>query len=179
MYADQWKQDERGWWCEKNDGTYYVNQWQWLDVNNDQIYERYYFGPDGYLLVNTNTPDGSIVNGDGAWVVNGVVQTMTLRDILLILVYDSAGNQYKDICCEYPGTQLIRASACFNSNNELEIDFLTKDSNGNTKYYFCEYNGDFSLKNVKNHKGSDNYLSYSITEVLGMELDTQQIQSWK
>ena len=74
-FAGQWKQDNIGWWWQNDDGSYPVNQWQWLDGNQDGVSECYYFGADGYMFVNTTTPDGYAVNVDGAWIVNGTVPT--------------------------------------------------------------------------------------------------------
>lgn len=72
-----WKQNENGWrYLTDNTGSaWYRSCWQWLDGNKDGIAECYYFGPDGYAYMNTTTPDGYEVNADGAWTVNGVVQT--------------------------------------------------------------------------------------------------------
>ena len=70
-YAGEWKQDAAGWWYESAGGSYLANQWEWIDG------KCYYFGADGYMLTNTTTPDGSAVNGDGAWVVDGKVQGQT------------------------------------------------------------------------------------------------------
>lgn len=74
-FAGQWKQDNTGWWWQDDDGSYPTSTWRWLDGNNDGIAESYYFGADGYMLTNTTTPDGYTVNADGAWTVNGIVQT--------------------------------------------------------------------------------------------------------
>lgn len=73
-YAGQWKSDANGYWWDDN-GSYPKNEWKWLDGNGDGVSESYYFGPDGYLLTNTTTPDGYTVNADGQWVENGVVKT--------------------------------------------------------------------------------------------------------
>lgn len=70
-----WQSDANGWWWQNEDGSYPSNTWQWLDGNGDGVAESYYFGPDGYMYANTTTPDGYTVNADGAWTVNGVVQT--------------------------------------------------------------------------------------------------------
>lgn len=73
----QWLSDATGWWWSYNDGAggYPVNQWLWIDGNNDGVSECYYFGPDGYMLANTTTPDGYQVNENGAWVQDGVVKS--------------------------------------------------------------------------------------------------------
>ena len=70
-----WQSDANGWWWQNEDGSYPSNTWQWIDGNGDGVAESYYFGPDGYMYANATTPDGYTVNADGAWTVNGVVQT--------------------------------------------------------------------------------------------------------
>lgn len=74
-FAAGWQKDNTGWWWQNDNGSYPSNTWQWVDGNNDGVSECYYFNGNGYMLANTTTPDGYVVNADGAWVVNGVVQT--------------------------------------------------------------------------------------------------------
>lgn len=78
-YAGQWKQDAKGYWWQEDNGSYPVNSWHWLDGNRDGVSECYYFDANGYMLANTTTPDGYQINGDGAWIANGVVQTRNAR----------------------------------------------------------------------------------------------------
>lgn len=77
-YVYGWQQDAKGWWWKNDDGSSYpVNCWRWLDGNKDGIAECYYFGNDGYMLTGTTTPDGYLVNADGAWIeANGTIHTM-------------------------------------------------------------------------------------------------------
>ena len=68
------------WWYDLGDGTWYAGtqgapSWQWLDGNGDGVEECYAFDENGWMYAGTRTPDGYEVNGDGAWVENGVVQT--------------------------------------------------------------------------------------------------------
>ncbi len=74
-FAGQWISDAHGWWYNNGDGTWPVSTWQWIDGNGDSIAECYYFDANGYMLANANTPDSYAVNADGAWVLNGTVQT--------------------------------------------------------------------------------------------------------
>lgn len=68
-YAGEWKQDSAGWWYQNDDASYPSNGWTWVDG------KCYYFTPEGYCLMGTQTPDGYTVDASGAWVVDGVVQT--------------------------------------------------------------------------------------------------------
>ena len=76
-FAGQWQSDATGWWWQNDDGSYPANCWQWLDGNQDGTAECYYFDGTGYMLADTITPDGYQVDGNGAWTVNGAVQTQT------------------------------------------------------------------------------------------------------
>lgn len=75
-----------GWYADDRGNRYFLHDlpdgtqgrmytgWHWI------ANRRYYFneisdGTRGALLRDTKTPDGSMVNGDGVWVVDGVVQT--------------------------------------------------------------------------------------------------------
>lgn len=77
VYAAGWQHNMTGWWYGTNEAntTWHANGWQWIDGNNDGIAECYCFNQNGYMLASTITPDGFTVNADGAWTVNGVVQT--------------------------------------------------------------------------------------------------------
>ena len=67
--------NQNKWWYVFDDGTYAANGWYWIDGNQDGVAECYYFDGNGWLLANTTTPDGYTVNGNGAWEVDGVIQT--------------------------------------------------------------------------------------------------------
>ena len=74
-----WVQNDMGWWYDNGDATWPAASWQWLDGNRDGVAECYYFNEDGYCLQGTLTPDGYQVNGDGAWIEGGIVQTRDYR----------------------------------------------------------------------------------------------------
>lgn len=69
-----WLHDGSGWRYYFENGECPTKDWAWLDGNYDGIAECYYFGSDGYLVTGT-VVDGDTVNSDGAWVIDGVVQT--------------------------------------------------------------------------------------------------------
>lgn len=96
-FAGQWKQNSTGWWWQEDNGTYPINQWKWIDGNQDGIAECYYFDNVGYMLANTNTPDGYAVNADGAWTLNGVVQKkITQTSTKTTNRNSSSKNTYRD-----------------------------------------------------------------------------------
>lgn len=74
-----WKQNQTGWWYEFVDGSYLTNGWYWIDGNHDGVYECYYFDGNGYIASNTSI-GSDMVDANGAWVVNGVVQTKRVVD---------------------------------------------------------------------------------------------------
>ena len=45
-----------------NNKDFYKSCWQWLDLNNDGVYECYYFNVLGHMTKNSTTPDGYKVN---------------------------------------------------------------------------------------------------------------------
>lgn len=75
-----WKSEQLGesthWHYDKTGyGNFAVNEWLWIDGNGDGVAECYNFDGTSFMRMNTTTPDGYTVNADGAWVVDGVVQT--------------------------------------------------------------------------------------------------------
>ena len=73
-----WHMDNTGYWWENEDGSYAKDQWLWLDGNQDGIAECYYFDENGYMLSDAVAPDGSQVDKDGAWILDGVKQAKVL-----------------------------------------------------------------------------------------------------
>ena len=71
-----WEQEGTNWKYNDN-GNYAANGWYWIDGNNDGIAESYYFDNTGILARDT-TVEGYTVNADGAWTVNGEIQTQNV-----------------------------------------------------------------------------------------------------
>ncbi len=75
-YAGEWKTAENGrWWYQNDDGSYPQNTWQLINE------KYYYFDAEGYLLVNTTTPDGYWVGEDGAMVSQGAGVQKTTNSV--------------------------------------------------------------------------------------------------
>ncbi|MCI7261676.1 MAG: hypothetical protein MR562_00435 [Clostridiaceae bacterium] len=65
------------WWYDNGDGTRAHSEWRWIDGDGNGIAECYCFDENGWLFVNTTTPDSYTVDINGAWIVNGIVQTQS------------------------------------------------------------------------------------------------------
>lgn len=77
VFAGQWQQNGSDWSYQNDDGSF-MTGWNWVDGNGDNIAESYYMYENGLLAVNT-TIEGYTVNENGAWTVDGVVQTKTVE----------------------------------------------------------------------------------------------------
>lgn len=75
-----WVSSGTTWKYQATDGNYYNDGWHWIDGNGDSVAECYYFNADGNMLSDTTTPDNYVVDINGAWTVNGVVQTKAVGD---------------------------------------------------------------------------------------------------
>ncbi|WP_049962159.1 NPCBM/NEW2 domain-containing protein [Oribacterium sp. FC2011] len=125
-FAGSWKNDAIGWWYDYGNGTYPASSWQWIDGNNDGIAECYYFNQNGYMAANT-AQDGYMLNADGQWVVNGVVQTKNLGYTAAVnnTVSNSTGNS------SYSGGEL----QSYGTTSLLDMDYVDK-----TTYVFKKTN---------------------------------------
>ena len=63
-YAGMWQQDSTGWKVRQDDGTYLTNQW----YQSPESGLFYYLGADGYMMINSTTPDGYQVDANGVWI---------------------------------------------------------------------------------------------------------------
>lgn len=76
----QWRQDDKGWWVEYENGTYAADEWVWKDGNGDWLLECYYFGEDGYTKPNSTIWGIYQTDSTGAWTVNGKLQQQIPMD---------------------------------------------------------------------------------------------------
>lgn len=113
-FAGQWKSDANGWWYQNDNGSYPANTWMWIDGNGDGVSESYYFNQSGYMLANTVTPDNYTVNADGAWTVNGVVQTQGQK---------AAANTTQAYDAQYPLKGMVEKYFCHEESAGLTARF--------------------------------------------------------
>ena len=93
-FAGTWEKgqapNQDRWQYSNGDGTYARDGWQWIDGDNDGTAEYYYFDSEGWMLSDTITPDGNRVNADGAWVIDGAVQTQQVNALPAAAAEDTA-----------------------------------------------------------------------------------------
>lgn len=96
--AGQWTSDSIGWHYDKTEnGNFAVNEWLWIDGNGDGIAESYCFDGTSFMYANTITPDGYTVNENGAWTIDGVVQTKQVDTTEIPQDTETASVHIKDL----------------------------------------------------------------------------------
>lgn len=153
VFADTnygWVKDSKGWWWNMPSG-YPKNCWAWIDGNVDGYVECYYFGADGYALLDTTTPDGYKVNADGAWVENGVVQRRAyvgeLGDLRPHLVTNNNNNNGTSPVTDASKIAKITLNTDVYKFLGMDADtipnksYVGDDSSGLIAYYNVPYNG--------------------------------------
>lgn len=92
-FAGTWKQDDIGWWYERDDKSFPKSNWEQVDgswyyfneqgyILSNQWFGNYYLGPTGAMLTNT-TIEGYQIGADGAYIPNNTstaVSTNTSTD---------------------------------------------------------------------------------------------------
>ena len=105
-----WHMDASGNWYmgtdrNQGDNSYCQNGWWWIYDSASQMMKCYYFDAQGYMLVNTTTPDGYQVNEKGEWVKDGAVLVIHAPSPLPVMRADFDYAQY------LPGTYEANAAA--------------------------------------------------------------------
>ena len=139
-FAGQWNQDSAGWWYDNGNGTWPANSWQWIDGNNDGNAECYYFDQYGYCLMNTTTPDGYQVDSNGAWIINGVIQTRNVQP--LEVASQSPSEQYLlDVVQPYKKEAIFKTEPFKMGGKEYDNGFVTW---GDTSENYFNLEGKYS-----------------------------------
>lgn len=134
-YADQWEQDAHGYRC-KVYGDYVWGGDYWIDGNGDGIAECYYFDENGYMLSNTTAPNGKKLNENGAWVLNGVVQTQNPEERAL---YDEAEEAYKDYIGGLDESEEVKYNLVYLNDDAIpELVYATGNYHA-AGVYICTY----------------------------------------
>lgn len=139
-FAGEWKQDASGRWYQNDNGSYPVSAWQWIDDNNDGTAECYYFNEMGYLLTDTTTPDNCCVNSDGAWIVDGIVQTQNTSAPTAqesAATTDSTVPQSNTVWLSRTGSKYHRDPGCGNMKAPIESTLDEAISKGKTPCSKC------------------------------------------
>ncbi len=79
-FAGEWQKDGQGWWYREDDGSYPAGGWYWIDGDHDGTAECYYFTDSGYMAENLGKIEGYTIDNNGAWTVDGVVQTKDVTE---------------------------------------------------------------------------------------------------
>lgn len=167
-FAGQWRQSEVnwGWWYQNDDGTYPVNQWVWIDGNNDGIAESYYFDSNGYCLQDTTTPDGYTVNASGAWTVNGAIQTQAVAAQTTEIQGTATDTQMEHVQAIMP--KAVDAGGYMNYSPEgLNLDESQSVTYDNCVSYWVE-NPRMSEDYVKEMLNENHFPSLTEEQRLGM-----------
>lgn len=127
-YAGEWRQDASGWWYQNDDGTFPANTWQWIDGNDDGIAECYYFNNLGYCLLDTITPDGYVVDSNGAWRVDQTVQTKRIQGQTTKKSYYSM-EEACEMALQYFNSQ-------YSSTNGTNVIFIEETTTKGENYLF-------------------------------------------
>ena len=81
VFAGSFVQDSFGLKYDVGGGRYLEDGWAWCDPAGTGVGYSYYFAPSGYILINTVTPDGHIVDVAGRLTVDGVVMTKIIEPL--------------------------------------------------------------------------------------------------
>lgn len=139
VFAGEWKTSPSGWWYQNDDGTYWSDGWQWIDG------KCYYFNENGYCLIDTITPDGQLVDENGAWIVNGIVQTTTFPNSMNdnLLYKEILDKYYIAISQHWSGEQLLNANLCYlcryyDEISEIGYSFIDINKDGTNELVIGE-----------------------------------------
>lgn len=143
-FAGSWQAQETGTWKYLNDdGTSPANTWQWIDGNNDGIAENYYFDANGNLLVNGTAPDGNIVDSNGAWTINGIVQTQPALPATSAALPATTSQETSAVPAEDTvwisgsGKKYHSNASCSNMKNPTEVSLSDAQAAGRTACSKC------------------------------------------
>ena len=151
----QWMSNDYGMWWQRDDGSYPVARWSWIDGDADSAAECYHFDNQGYLDMDTWV-DGYYVNRDGAWEVNGMVQTHTFTE---------GFDEWASVGVDYERTDAVNNSLLgrYEMHTEMVDCYITIENwqDGMTYLIYSQngYHEDGSLANA--------YYTFQLQEIGG------------
>ena len=79
IFAGSFVQDIYGIKYDVGGGRFLEDGWAWCDPTGTGIGYSYYFTPQGYMMANTISPDGILIDAAGRGVLNGVPLTKAIE----------------------------------------------------------------------------------------------------
>lgn len=135
-FGGQWMTGPAGWWYQNTDGSYLKSGWYWIDGR------CYYFNSSGYILTDTSAPDGSLVNGDGAWVSDGTAVTRPTEITLSTITARIPNGYYATVSDDGMSITLDQANPT--SSGAVLLMIIQEESLGTIRTYL----GDQGLKDL-------------------------------
>ena len=148
--AGQWTSDGNDWRYDKTGtGNFATSEWLWIDGNNDGISECYCFDGTSFMYASTTTPDGYTVDENGAWTVDGVVQTKNAEAQATETQFtEQISSEVPDVAGTYAGSGII----CIIANE------------GNHKFWVeCDLGKDYLPSYAGNGVFASPYMRYSFS----------------
>lgn len=148
-----WIKDDYGWWYSTNDSNteWLSHGWHWVDGNNDGSAECYWFDEKGYIMENFISMDGFTCNADGAWHINGVVQT---KEVEAKKAADTASETNDSGIGWRQDSVGIWYSTNESGTEWLKHGHWIDDNNDGIEEYYCFNENGYLVKNM-NYHGSD------------------------
>lgn len=171
--AGEWHQDMNGWWYEKDDGSYYRNGWYWVDGNEDGIAECYYFTNKGYIADQYQKTDGYTIDENGAWTVDGVVQTKAVplpNDSAAVAAYMEATEKNKELDSLDASVKAAMSMEADGESVDMEMELSMKmrgAKSGDLEYVM---DGSMSMLGMEMPVSSFYTDGYLYTETMGMKI---------
>ena len=157
VFAGNFVQDAYGIKYDVGGGRYLENGWAWCDPSGTGIAYSYYFSPTGYMLSNTVTPDGQLVDAAGRKTVNGVVLTK------MINIFD-----YELETASYPAYANPSPTVPSTSGGSLATRIISKNNATATTFYL---NGVPKYDAIEFTEGYTPFIMFNSGNSTGMSFD--------
>lgn len=169
--------EARGWYLDGkwryilDNGFCLADTWAWIDGNSDGLSECYYFNSEGYMLDSIIAPGGFVVNRDGAWEADGVVQRSSSN--ILPDSPETIPIHYGDLedLAYYGLTQGISGRP---EDGLFKFELFVRGEYAAYLLYGRKYIGNKYKEFLIEHVSDDNYVRYRVIDEDGdMIIDTE------